>query len=51
METRNLDHRRSNFKGRTQFSAQEVRQTTHAYPVQEEERERASEREVVQRAL
>lgn len=25
MEPRNLDHRRANFKGRTQFSAQEVR--------------------------
>jgi hypothetical protein len=24
METRNLDHRRQNFKGRTQFSAAEV---------------------------
>lgn len=25
MEPRNLEHRRANFKGKTQFSAQEVR--------------------------
>lgn len=25
MESRNLEHRRANFKGKTQFSAQEVR--------------------------